>query len=143
MGHGKLDTATLVKGRRQLQLNGGVLTQALARGLLQATGTVGRTSKFVKLSEVLCTELRAVLFNRVGVFMGFSTHGSRWTLQDGTSWSTPKQEDSFRHGWFVEHGRAHFFQRRPVEERDVRFEVRYHEGVSEMGGWLVCSRSLG
>ena len=25
----------------------------------------------------------------------------------------------------------------------LRFEVRYHEGVSEMGGWLVCSRSLG
>ena len=31
---------------------------------------------------------------------------------------------------------------RPVSEvRDVRFEVRYHEGVLEMGGWLVCSRS--
>ena len=47
VGHRKLDTATLVKGRRQLQLNGGVLTQALARGLFQTTGTVGRKSKFV------------------------------------------------------------------------------------------------
>ena len=88
--------------------------KALARGLLQATGTVGRTSKFVVPS---CLR-------------------------------------------FVEHGRDHFFQRRPVqglasgrqsanqatstsEVRDVRFEVRYHEGVSEMGGWLVCARSLG
>ena len=101
VGHGKLDTATLVKGQRQLQLNGGVLTQALARGLLQATGTVGRTSKFGVPSCLRYTAQSGGRCSSIGseFFMGFSTHGSRWTLQDGTSWSTPKQEDdSLRHG---------------------------------------------
>ena len=30
--------------------------------------------------------------------------------------------------------------RRVSEVRDVRFEVMHHEGVSEMGGWLVPGR---
>ena len=42
--------------------------------------------------------------------------------------------------WLVDASRRSRRLRRVSEVRDVRFEVRYHEGVTGMGGWFAPSR---